>query len=369
VSSADRPLTLSDSRPPRRAPYLVAALVLVIVATVAVAVATHTTADRIAGTEGLTNLGPAPALTGGPWINSKALTPADLKGKVVLYDFWTYSCVNCVRTLPYLESWYRRYQPNGLVVVGIHSPEFQFEHDTKNVEHAVKDLHVDYPVVQDNDLANWSAFNNNYWPADYLADRTDEVRAMHIGEGGYSGTENLIRELLHVTKTSPRATSPKLPREGNTPTSPTEVTAETYLGTDRGATNVTPGTRSYPTTAGENLGDGGAAAIGKWTATAQYLRSGTKGSTIDLRYHAREVNLVLATDHGKPVDLEIAVDGRPLAANERTSETFERAGETYIRVQTSDLYRIVLGPSVASHELTLVAQGPGLRAYAFTFGA
>jgi thiol-disulfide isomerase/thioredoxin len=349
----------------------VAALVLVVGATAAVAVAGHTSPNKIAGTAGLSRLGPAPALAGGgTWINSEPLAPADLKGKVVLYDFWTYSCVNCVRTIPYLRSWYDRYKGDGLVIVGVHSPEFQFEHDTANVRHAVTELHVNYPVVQDNQLAIWSAFKNNYWPADYLADRTGELRSMHIGEGDYSNTENLVRELLHVAKTSPRATAPNLPPEGGPPTQTDDVTGETYLGTERGTTNAQAGTAKYPASDAADLGDGQAAVVGSWTATPQYLRSGGGASTIVLRYNAREVNLVMATDHGQPVDVEVLVDGRPLAAAYRTTETKVASdGKTTVAVQASDLYRLVLGPKIEPHTLTLVARGAGLRAYAFTFGA
>ena len=370
----DRPLTLPSegggSRTPKRWPYLVAAVVLILAATAAVTVASHTSADHIAGSAGLSHLGAAPALDGGgPWINSKPLTKAALHGKVVLYDFWTYSCVNCVRTLPYLDSWYRRYKPDGLVVVGVHSPEFQFEHDTGNVKRAVKELHVDYPVVQDNALSIWSAFNNNYWPADYLADRTGELRSMHIGEGGYADTEKLLRELLHVKTTSPLAAKPHLPRAGNTPSSGAEVTQETYLGTERGATNVNAGTHTYPPSDAQTLSDGDAAAVGTWTATGQYLRSGADGSLIALRYHAREVNLVMATDHGEAVEVEVLLDGQPLPEADRTAQTIVRDGRTYVRVQASDLYRLVLGNDVAAHTVTLVAQAPGLRVFAFTFGA
>lgn len=348
-----------------------AALVLAMAATAAVAVAGQTSPERIAGTAGLSNLGPAPALSGGgPWINSAPLTASDLHGKVVLYDFWTYSCVNCVRTLPYLESWYQRYKSDGLVIVGIHSPEFQFEHDTSNVRRAVAKLHVDYPVVQDNQLAIWSAFNNNYWPADYLADRTGELRSMHIGEGGYEESENLIRELLQVATTSPRASSPHLPRAGNTPTQTDNVTGETYLGIERGQTNAASGTRTYPPNQAFQLNDGQAEVIGTWTATPEYLRSGAAGATIVLQYHAREVNLVMATDHGEPVDVEVLLDGKPVTPSDRTGETLLDAnGQTFVRVEASDLYRIVLGTAIESHTLTLVARDAGLRAYAFTFGA
>lgn len=354
---------------PRRWPYVVAALVLVVAASAAVAVAGRTSPNRIAGTTGLADLGPAPALNGGAWINSAPLTTKDLRGKVVLYDFWTYSCVNCVRTLPYLTSWSQRYRGDGLVVVGIHSPEFQFEHDLGNVRRAVTELHVSYPVVLDNQLAIWSAFKNNYWPADYLVDRAGRIRSMHIGEGDYENTENLLRRLLGVVKTSPRAQSPHLPRAGNTPTDADKLTLETYLGTDRGATNANLGTHTYPEPKAAELFDGEAQVGGSWTATPQYLRSGAPGSSLVLRYRAREVNLVMATD-GDSIDVAVLVDGRPLAPSYRTSQTVVATdGRTSIRVAASDLYRIVLGPAIEVHALTLVAGAAGLRAYAFTFGA
>src|SRR5262249_2202352 len=137
----------------------------------------------------------APALDSTGWINSSPLTTADLRGKVVLYDFWTYSCINCQRTFPYLRSWYDRYRSAGLVIVGIHSPEFDFEHVRSNVEAAVKRYDVTWPVALDNDMKIWDAFANQYWPADYLADRQGKIRYTHFGEGDYTNTENVIRSL------------------------------------------------------------------------------------------------------------------------------------------------------------------------------
>ena len=364
--------TVGDPPPhvPRRWPYLVAALLLAAAATAAVSVAGHTSPSKIAGPVGLSDLGPVPALHGGAWINSAPLASGDMRGKVVLYDFWTYSCVNCVRTLPYLRSWAERYNGDGLVVIGVHSPEFQFEHDLGNVRRAVTDLHVTYPVVLDNQLSIWSAFHNNYWPADYLVDRTGEIRSMHIGEGDYANTESLLRQLLGVSKTSPRARPPNLPRAGNSPTPADQLTPETYLGTDRGATNALPGTRKYPEPDVNRLFNGDARVGGAWTATQQYLRSGATGSSIVLAYRAREVNLVMATDDGKPLDVAVFVDGEPLAPAYRTSQTRVGGdGRTTVRVAASDLYRLVLGPSIEAHTLRLVASGPGLRAFAFTFGA
>ena len=151
--------------------------------------------------------GPAPALEAKGWINSPPLTPSALTGKVVLYDIWTYSCINCVRTFPYVRAWYDRYRADGLVVVGVHSPEFDFEKVHGNVEDAVKRLNVTWPVALDDDLTIWNAFDNQYWPADYVADRTGELRYSHFGEGDYTNTENVLRTLLGVAPSSPRATA------------------------------------------------------------------------------------------------------------------------------------------------------------------
>ena len=149
----------------------------------------------------LPDYGPAPSFAdGGHWINSTPLTMQKLRGKVVLVDFWTYSCINCLRTLPQLEAWDKRYRKAGLVIVGVHTPEFAFEHVTSNVSNAVKRLGVRYPVVQDNDYGIWNAYANQYWPAEYLIDKQGHVRHAHFGEGEYGATEKLIRELLGVDR-------------------------------------------------------------------------------------------------------------------------------------------------------------------------
>ena len=169
--------------------YVGLALALVVVAVIGVVVASNANPSKVTGSVDVAHLpvGPTPPGLGDAkgWINSQPLTPAALKGKVVVYDFWTYSCVNCVRTLPYLRSWYDRYAKDGLVVVGVHSPEFDFEKDHDNVRRAVQRLHVDYPVALDDDMAIWDAFGNQYWPEKYVVDREGHLRYEHIGEGGY----------------------------------------------------------------------------------------------------------------------------------------------------------------------------------------
>ena len=166
----------------RRRVYLIAAVVLVLIAVGAVALAAGTKPSSVGGAAAKGNGSTAPRLDAKGWINSPPLTPAALRGKVVLYDFWTYSCVNCVRTIPYIRSWYGRYHRDGLVVVGVHSPEFDFEKDHANVRNAVKKLGVDYPVALDDDMTIWNAFANQYWPADYLYDRSGHQAEVHFGE-------------------------------------------------------------------------------------------------------------------------------------------------------------------------------------------
>ena len=188
--------------------YLVAAVILLAVAVTAVLVGARTDPSKVSGAVDTSHLkvGPAaPAVDSSTWINSPPLSQADLRGKVVLYDFWTYSCVNCVRTFPSLRAWFDRYTRDGLVVIGIHSPEFDFEKVTKNVEAAVKRDAVTWPVALDNDMTIWKRFDNQYWPADYIADRRGRIRYTHFGEGDYTNTENVLRTLLGVRASSPRA--------------------------------------------------------------------------------------------------------------------------------------------------------------------
>jgi cytochrome c biogenesis protein CcdA/thiol-disulfide isomerase/thioredoxin len=179
----------------------------------------------------LSDLGPAPEFTGiDNWLNSKPLTLAGLRGKVVLVDFWTYSCINCIRTLPYVEGWYEKYASDGFVVVGVHTPEFAFEHDTGNVSAAIARFGITYPVAQDNEFATWGAYTNEYWPAHYLIDATGHIRAVHYGEGDYDGTEADIRALLQEAGKS--ALPAQTPSQGGTAIADGQ-SPETYLGSAR----------------------------------------------------------------------------------------------------------------------------------------
>jgi thiol-disulfide isomerase/thioredoxin len=329
--------------------YAAIALVLAALAAVAVLVAQGRDPSTIAGRVDPEDLpvGPeAPALRAEGWLNSRPLAARDLRGKVVVYDFWTYSCVNCVRTIPYIRSWFERYRRDGLVVVGVHSPEFGFEKSDANVAAAVKRLDVTWPVAFDDDLEIWRDFSTNYWPSKYVADRSGRVRYVHFGEGAYEETEDVLRKLLGVKPASPRATAPGT-REAHVGT---DITRETYLGTDRGP--------------------GDARIVGAWQRDGEKIVAAARGATVELPYRAREVNLVLAPAPAGPVDVLVELDGAPLPPAYRTPQIrVDAEGRTFVRVDVPDMYRLVLGRAIEDHTLRLTAQGPDLQAFAFTFGA
>ena len=370
TSEADRAVEPPPSPGPARRVYLWAALALVVASLAAIWIAAQADpSDTIAAVD-VKNLPvgrPAPELHAKGWLNSPALSAGDLGGKVVVYDFWTYSCVNCVRTLPYLRAWHDRYGGDGLVVVGVHSPEFDFEKDHDNVEQAVSRLAVTWPVALDDDMAIWDAFANRYWPAKWITDREGRFRYFHPGEGNYIETENVIRTLLGVGASSPRAHDPKQP--GPAPDEVVQsITQETYLGTERGSTAET-GQGAYQP---EELRLHQPGLAGTWQGEPQRIRSVSPDASLSLRYLAREVNLVMATGlpGSAPIDVTVELDGKPVPEGSRTADTkIDAQGATYVRVQASDLYRLALGRRVEEHTLRLTPRTPGLEAFAFTFGA
>ncbi len=361
-----KPTVLKSERPRRRGTYLIVGVVVAAIALASVAFAAKSNPSSIAGPVDPTNLpnkGPVPALQAKGWINTPPLTPASLKGKVVLYDFWTYSCINCVRTFPYVRAWYDRYKADGLVVIGVHSPEFDFEKVHANVQGAVKRLDVTWPVALDDDMTIWTAFNNQYWPADYVADRNGDLRYTHFGEGDYNDTENVLRQLLGVASSSPRADKGVRAETA----SGQQVNQETYLDVQHGQVGAKAGTNTYPASGTVPLGE--AVLEGPWTGSDEKVTAAATGSTILLGVHAQSVNLVLATADGKPADVVVALDGKPIPVNERGSDVkLDAAGQTIVTVTAPDMYRLVLAPGVEDHQLTVVAKQPGIEAYDFTFG-
>ena len=360
--------------PPRRSSrkYLIFAAILVVVALGAVVVASQSSPSSVSGGVNVKNLklGPdAPSLSkASGWLNTEPLTSADLKGKVVLYDFWTYSCINCDRSIPHIRAWYQRYAADGLVIVGVHSPEFDFEKNPSNVRAAVKRLGVDYPVALDPNMDIWNAFGNQYWPEEWVADRNGHLRYQAVGEGDYTETEDVLRELLGVQSKAPRAKAPSQGDLGAPPTQSQNITQETYLGLERGAV-AQPGTMTYPPL--PTLPPNSAGLEGSWDGTDQYVQSAAPGATIELAYQARSANLVMAVaKHSPPIKVVIQLDGQPLPAADRTTQTqVDAEGQTYVTVSTPNLYQLVLSPTLATHTVRLIAEAPGLQAYSFTFGA
>ena len=280
------------------------------------------------------------------WINTGPLTLKELRGKVVLIDFWTYSCVNCLRTLPFVRAWDDRYRSSGLVIVGVHSPEFAFEKEAANVRENVRRLSIHYPVALDSQLGTWTAWHNQYWPAKYLIDRRGHVRYYHFGEGEYDKTEQAIRQLLAEGRTS-------LPtRTHETDRTPTGVqTPETYLGYERlqryaGNDTVTPD-RLQRYRLPPKLGLDELAYGGDWTVEWERIVAGTQ-ARLGLQFRADAVHLVLG-GHGT---VQVIVDGKALPS---------------VRVDGDRLYTLARFPKSAEHLLELRFT-PGLSAYAFTFG-
>jgi thiol-disulfide isomerase/thioredoxin len=363
------PESPGTTKPARRI-YLWAALGIVLLSITAIWIAAQADPSATISAVDVTKLPvgpPAPELHAKGWLNSPALTGKDLAGKVVLYDFWTYSCVNCVRTLPYVRAWEDRYQKDGLVIVGVHSPEFDFEKDHGNVERAVSRLKVTWPVALDDQMAIWSDFNNRYWPAKWITDRQGRIRYFHPGEGNYEETESVLRSLLGVTPSAPRAADPKEPTPAPDRVAQT-ITQETYLGTERGSV-AQDGQHAYTP---DQLELHRPALAGTWQSEAQLIRSVSPEASLSLKYLAKEANLVMATGlpGGGPIDVTIELDGKPVPEGYRTAGTkVDPDGTTYLRIQAPDLYRLVLGPRVEQHTVRLVPRTAGLEAFAYTFGA
>jgi thiol-disulfide isomerase/thioredoxin len=355
---------------PARRFYLWAALALVGLSITAIWIAAQADPSETISAVDVNKLPvgpPAPELRAKGWLNTPPLSGQELAGKVVVYDFWTYSCVNCVRTLPYLRAWHERYSKDGLVIVGVHSPEFDFEKDHGNVERAVTRLKVAWPVALDDEMNIWGDFNNRYWPAKWITDRQGRIRYFHAGEGNYTETEDVLRSLLGLDAGAARADDPKEERQA-----PDEIlrniTQETYLGTERGSV-AEEGQHAYTTDKAQLHVP---ALAGTWQAEPQRIRSVSPAASLSLEYLAREVNLVMAAGipGGAAVDVTVELDGKPLAEGYRTADTMVDAdGTTYVRVSASDLYRLVLGPRVEQHTVRLTPRTPGLEAFAFTFGA
>jgi len=289
--------------------------------------------------------------TSGEWFNSSPLTLEGLKGKVVLVDFWTYSCVNCIRTIPYLRDLHEKYASEGLVLIGVHSPEFAFERDPANVEKAIAQLGVAWPVVQDNDFGIWNAFSNKYWPAHYLFDRDGVLISTHFGEGGYEETEALVRKALGLEAEVP---GEKTSAPGTGTAAGKGVNPETWLGSDRGQFLVSDGGEYR---AAKKLPRFGWNLEGKWLREAEYVESSGDG-TLTLDFNAREVFLVVSTIEGERPEITVLVDGKPVETDD--------VKNGILRPAEDRLYRLFSADSTRKGILTVKVRGR-VRFHAFTF--
>ncbi|HXS03829.1 MAG TPA: cytochrome c biogenesis protein DipZ [Rhodanobacter sp.] len=317
--------------------------------------------------------GEFPSLAGATgWLNSKPLTVESLRGKVVLVDFWTYSCINCIRTLPYVRGWYDKYKDHGLVIIGVHAPEFAFEKNPDNVAKAVKDLGVDYPVALDNDYAIWKGFNNEYWPAHYFIDAQGRIRSHHFGEGNYHESEDVIRQLLTA------AGQKNLPGgyvnddhhgvEAASSNDPTR-SPETYVGYAR-AQNFAGGKVAHDDAwdyhAPKAYGTNQWSLDGRWTVHDEYAGLDRAGGSITYRFRGRDLHLVLGPGgDGKPVRFRVTIDGKPPGAD-HGMDTDATGNGTVDSQRLYQLVRQANGTGERLFEITFL--DPGVRAYAFTFG-
>lgn len=289
----------------------------------------------------------APEFTGiTHWINSGPLSMRRLRGKVVLVDFWAYSCINCLRTFPHITRWYDKYKKDGLVVVGVHSPEFDFGKNRSNIEQAVKRFDIRYPVAMDSHMATWRAWNNQFWPAEYLVDKHGKVVLHHFGEGHYDEMENAIREQLGLPALDETTT--------DTPNFAGIGSPEMYFGLARVrnmANADKPRRRAQRYHAPETLPLNTYALDGSWRMTAEYAELAGDDGAIRLHFKAGKLHMVAASD--QPVTLQISVDGNK---------------QPPVTVQASRLYTLFDSDDYSNHTVTIHIPHAGLRAFTFTFG-
>jgi cytochrome c biogenesis protein CcdA/thiol-disulfide isomerase/thioredoxin len=318
--------------------------------------------------------GNLPPLSGAvQWLNSPPLDAQALKGKVVLVDFWTYSCINCLRTLPYVKAWAEKYRDQGLVVIGVHAPEFAFERDVKNVTQAMKDLGINYPVAIDNEFKIWRAFNNEYWPAHYFADAQGRIRYHHFGEGEYAESERVIQQLLReagATKVSDGLINAKAEGVQMAPDNNEVQSPETYVGYQR-AEHFVPETSLVPDKVAtysppKQLALNDWSLGGQWHVGSERATASAPASRIVYRFHARDLHLVLGPGaDGKPVRFKVLIDGKAPGDAHGMDVAPDGSG----RVTEQRLYQLVRqNGGVSDRTFSIEFLDPGASAYAFTFG-
>jgi thiol-disulfide isomerase/thioredoxin len=318
--------------------------------------------------------GRLPSLDGATaWLNSQPLTAAGLRGHVVLVDFWTYTCINWLRTLPYIRTWAEKYKDQGLVVIGVHTPEFPFEHDLDNVRRAAQDMRVAYPIAIDNDYAIWSAFSNHYWPALYFVDAQGQIRNHHFGEGNYEQSEMVIQQLLaeagigdisrELVAVDARGAEAAADWGGL-------QSAENYLGAERTENFASPGgavvgvRHVYTVPARLRLNQW--ALAGDWTVESQSSVLNEANGRIAYRFHARDVNLVMGpAARGTSVRFRVFIDGKP--AGDAHGSDVDAQGNGMVSDQR--LYQLIRQPApIADRQFEIEFLDPGVATFAFTFG-
>lgn len=301
----------------------------------------------------------SPAIVGvEAWINSPPLTIDALQGRVVLIDFWTYSCINCLRTLPYLKDWYQKYHDKGLVIIGVHSPEFDFEKNIDNVKNAVLRNNIPYPVVLDNQFMTWKNFSNHYWPAHYLINKQGRVVYEHFGEGEYDVTENNIRFLLGIDSVG-------VIKNQNDDLPSSVLTPETYLGFKRAVPHYSPsisesnGDFHFTNPLILNAWD----LEGRWQVFADSIVSKQKKAALKIHFNARKVYMVMGSATHKPIKVKLLLNGEPLIEGKG-----EDIKQEFLIVSDHKLYEVLDLSHLRTGILTLISLDPGLEVYTFTFG-
>jgi len=334
---------------------------------------TEASTDRASQVSDLPVEGTLPSLSGAlAWLNSQPITSESLKGKVVLIDFWTYSCINCLRSIPYVEAWAQKYRDQGLVVIGVHSPEFAFEKNIANVRKAVSDLKITYPVAIDNNYAIWRAFGNQYWPANYFVDARGRIRDHQFGEGHYDKSEHVIQQLL--AEAGARKVASGLVAVSGTgaeaPADSNDVESqETYIGYERAENFASPGgtardishAYSVPPLALNKW-----ALSGSWTVGAEHALLNASGGSIVYRFHARDLHLVLGPGaDGKTVRFQMLLDGRIPGADHGIDTDINGFGS----ISAQRLYQLVRqNGRIKDRTFAIRFLDPGVQAFAFTFG-
>jgi cytochrome c biogenesis protein CcdA/thiol-disulfide isomerase/thioredoxin len=315
-----------------------------------------------------------PSLAGAQaWLNSPPLTLEQLKGKVVLVDFWTYSCINCLRSIPYVRAWSEKYRDRGLVVIGVHAPEFAFERNVDNIKNAIATLKIGYPVAVDNDYKIWRSFENQYWPAHYFIDANGKVRHHHFGEGEYAESERVIQTLLGEAGNKNVPSDIVAVKASGAEAAASDgadvKSSETYVGYDRSENFVSPGgvvkDESHVYAAGEpQLNDW--SLTGNWTVGSERAQLNAPDGSIVYRFHARDLHLVLGpATEGANIRFRITIDGKAPGAAHGMDTDADGNGV----VTTQRLYQLIRTPdAVADHTFEIRFLDPGVQAYAFTFG-